>query len=307
MLMTNSNDMPLAAKPLDRAAHRRTDEAWLEQAVQDDTVLIFFMRAGEPLVEKGRGLVWMGPEALKVSPGSPRIFLGEDKTGAPVFALNLPEKFDLDGSLIAGVGEFGEFRSSVAALGEMEANLVATARSLFLWHASHGYCAKCGGRVGVVDAGWKSQCTQCGAEHFPRTDPVAIMLAVKDGKCLVGRQAMWPAGFMSCLAGFCEPGESIEQAAARELFEEAGIKCDPASAEYVACQPWPFPSSLMVGLILEAQNEDISLDDKELDEARWITRAEAREILSGTHPEIICPPPVAIAHHILKTWALRDD
>ncbi|WP_430403824.1 NAD(+) diphosphatase [Hyphomonas sp.] len=304
--MTNSNDMPLAAKPLDRAAHRRTDEAWLETAKQQDDVLFFLMRKGEPFVEK-RGLFWMGPEARKLSPASPTVFMGEDKQGTPVFALNLPDAFDLDGSLIAGAGTFTEFRMAAGALADMEANLVSTARSVFLWHASHGHCAKCGGRVGIVDAGWKTQCPECGTEHFPRTDPVAIMLAVKDGKCLIGRQAMWPAGFMSCLAGFCEPGETIEQAAARELFEEAGITCDPASAEYVACQPWPFPSSLMVGLILEAENFEITLDKNEIDEARWITRAEAREIISGQHAELFCPPKMAIAHHILKTWALRDD
>tara|TARA_R110000751_G_scaffold2632_2_gene13983 strand:+ start:18706 stop:19620 length:915 start_codon:yes stop_codon:yes gene_type:complete len=304
--MTNSNDMPLAAKPLERAAHHRTDEAWLEAAMQQDDVLFFLMRKGEPFVEK-RGLFWMGPEARKLSPASPTIFLGEDKQGAPVFALNLPDGFDVDASLVAGAGNFSEFRMAVGAMAEMEANLVSTARSLFLWHASHGHCAKCGGRVGIVDAGWKTQCPECGTEHFPRTDPVAIMLAVKDGKCLIGRQAMWPAGFMSCLAGFCEPGETIEQAAARELFEEAGITCDPASAEYIACQPWPFPSSLMVGLILEAENFEIILDKDEIDEARWITRAEAREIISGQHAELFCPPKMAIAHHILKTWALRGD
>ncbi|MEH6410060.1 MAG: NAD(+) diphosphatase [Hyphomonas sp.] len=304
--MTNSNDMPLAAKPLDRAAHRRTDEAWLQTAMQQDDALFFLMRKGDPFVEK-RGLFWMGPEARKLSPASPTVFMGEDKQGAPVFALNLPDAFDVEESLIAGAGTFSEFRMAAGAMADMEANLVSTARSVFLWHASHGHCAKCGGRVGVVDAGWKTQCPECGTEHFPRTDPVAIMLAVKDGKCLIGRQAMWPAGFMSCLAGFCEPGETIEQAAARELFEEAGIKCDPASAEYIACQPWPFPSSLMVGLILEAENFEITLDKNEIDEARWITRAEAREIISGQHAELFCPPKMAIAHHILRTWALRDD
>jgi NAD+ diphosphatase len=304
--MTNSNDMPLAAKPLDRAAHRRTDEAWLQTAMQQHDALFFLMRKGDPFVEK-RGLFWMGPEARKLSPASPTVFMGEDKQGAPVFALNLPDAFNVEESLIAGAGTFSEFRLAAGAMADMEANLVSTARSVFLWHASHGHCAKCGGRVGVVDAGWKTQCPECGTEHFPRTDPVAIMLAVKDGKCLIGRQAMWPAGFMSCLAGFCEPGETIEQAAARELFEEAGIKCDPASAEYIACQPWPFPSSLMVGLILEAENFEITLDKNEIDEARWITRAEAREIISGQHTELFCPPKMAIAHHILRTWALRDD
>ena len=133
------------------------------------------------------------------------------------------------------------------------------------------------------------------------------MLAVKDGKALVGRQKFWPAGFMSCLAGFCEPGETIEQAAARELFEEAGIVCDPAQAEYIACQPWPFPSSLMMGFILPAQTSEIRIDSAEPESARWNPRSEMREILSGKHAELFCPPPSAIAYHILKVWADRDD
>jgi NAD+ diphosphatase len=307
LAMTNSNDMPLAAKPIDRAAHRRTDEAWLEDAFKRADVLILLLRDGAPLIGRDGGLVWMGPETDRVSPGSPRLFLGEDKAGAPVFAVELPAKFELAGSLIEGIGEFTDFRQAAARLPAMDANCASTARSLFLWHASHGYCAKCGGQNGIVEAGWKAQCAMCGAEHFPRTDPVAIMLAVKDGKALIGRQKFWPAGFMSCLAGFCEPGETIEQAAARELFEEAGIVCDPATAEYVACQPWPFPSSLMMGFILPAQTEEINIDSKELESARWVPRAEMREILSGKHSELFCPPSSAIAHHILKVWAERDD
>ena len=265
------------------------------------------MRDGAPLIARDGGLVWMGPEAARVSPGSPRLFLGEDKTGAPVFALDLPPRFELDGSLIEGIGEFTDFRQGAARMPAMDANCASTARSLFLWHGSHGFCAKCGGRNGVTDAGWKAQCALCGAEHFPRTDPVAIMLAVKDGKALIGRQKFWPAGFMSCLAGFCEPGETIEQAAARELFEEAGIVCDPAQAEYVACQPWPFPSSLMMGFILTAGTDEIHIDSKELESARWVSRTELREILAGKHAELFCPPPSAIAYHILKVWADRDD
>lgn len=305
--MTNSNDMPLAAKPINRAAHRRDDEAWLETAIQQDNALILLLRAGEPFIARDGGLYWFGPEALRVSPGSPRLFLGEDKSGAPVFALDLPAKFDVASSLIAGAGEFLDFRQASARMPDMDANCASTARSLFLWHQSHRYCAKCGGQNGIVEAGWKAQCAECGAEHFPRTDPVAIMLAVRGERALIGRQKFWPAGFMSCLAGFCEPGETIEQAAARELFEEAGIHCDPSRAEYVACQPWPFPSSLMMGFILPADSEEIVIDSKELESARWVTREEMRDILNGTHTELFCPPPTAIAHHIMKVWAFRND
>ncbi|MEZ5953060.1 MAG: NAD(+) diphosphatase [Hyphomonas sp.] len=306
--MTNSNDMPLAARPIDRAAHRRTDEAWLEGAFQRDDALILMMRNGEPFVSPGRdsGLVWMGPEAARVSAGSPRLFLGEDSAGAPVFAMNLPDRFDLDSSLIAGAGEFRDFRAAAAVIPPMDANCASTARSIFLWHESHRFCSKCGSQSAMVEAGWKRQCPTCGAEHFPRTDPVAIMLAVKDDRALIGRQKMWPPGFHSCLAGFCEPGETIEQAAARELFEEAGVKSDAASAEYIACQPWPFPSSLMVGLILEAESFDISVDTKELESARWVTREEMVSILEGTHESIFAPPPMAIAHHIMKAWTEKS-
>jgi NAD+ diphosphatase len=305
--MTNSNDMPLAAKPIDRAAHRRTDTAWLDDAFTRRDALILLLREGVPLIGRDGGLVWMGPEAARVAPGAPRLFLGEDKQGAPVFALDLPAKFSLDGSLIDGIGEFTDFRQGAARMPAMDANCASTARSLFLWHGSHGFCARCGGANAVKDAGWKAQCCACEAEHFPRTDPVAIMLAVKDGQALIGRQKFWPPGFMSCLAGFCEPGETIEQAAAREMFEEAGIVCDPAKAEYVACQPWPFPSSLMMGFILQAETSEIRIDSNELESARWVARHELREILDGKHSELFCPPSSAIAYHILKVWASRND
>ncbi len=305
--MTNSNEIPLGAKPIDRAAHRRGDEAWLEKAIHRADANLLLLRAGEPFIGAEGALVWMGPEALKLSPASPRLFLGEDKAGAPVFALDLPPRFDLDQSLIAGAGSFLDFRMAASRMPAMDANCASTARSLFMWHASHSYCPKCGGRNGVVEAGWKAQCAECGAEHFPRTDPVAIMLAVRDGHALIGRQKMWPAGFMSCLAGYCEPGETIEQAAAREMFEEAGIVCNPALAEYVACQPWPYPSSLMMGFILPAESSEIVIDSAELEAARWVSREEARQILAGTHGELFCPPETAIAYHILKEWASRND
>ncbi len=123
---------------------------------------------------------------------------------------------------------------------------------------------------------------------------------------MLGRQSTWPAGFWSALAGFVEPGETVEQAAARELMEEAGIHADPAKAEYLFCQPWPFQSSLMVGIILEAETTEVSVEQDEIEAAIWITREEARQVLAGTHPDIYAPPAMAVAHHILKTWAERD-
>lgn len=306
--MTTSNDIPLGAHPVDRAAHHRTDPEWLDAAAARDDVLVFLMQKGAPLMEmSGESLVWLGPEAGKLDGKQERIFLGKDKAGAPIFAFNMAEGFSLDGSLIEGLGEFADMRAAATRLPAMQSNLASTARSILEWHRSHRFCSKCGAQSESAEAGWKRVCPSCQTEHFPRTDPVAIMLAVKDGKCLLGRQAAWPAGFWSALAGFVEPGETVEQAAARELEEEAGIKADPANAEYLFCQPWPFPSSLMVGIIIEADTDEVSVEQDELEAARWITREEARQVLAGTHPDIYAPPAMAVAHHILKEWAMRDD
>lgn len=305
--MTNSDLIPLGSRPIDRAGHHRSDPDWLEAAFRREDVLILVMQKGLPLVAPGGGLVWMGPEIAKAAPDARRLFLGLDKQGTPVFAAGLRDDFDLDGSLIAGTGEFMDFRMAMTKLSELEANLASTARSIFEWHKSHRFCAACGAENEVTEAGWKSVCPACEAQHFPRTDPVAIMLATSGDKCLLGRQKMWPAGMWSCLAGFIEPGETLEQGAARELHEEAGIVCHPANAEYLCCQPWPFPSSLMIGLLLPAENEDITVDKSELESARWVSRAEMRDVLAGRHDEIFAPPPFAVAHHIMKIWAERDD
>ncbi|MEE2877771.1 MAG: NAD(+) diphosphatase [Pseudomonadota bacterium] len=305
-LTTNSDLIPLGSRPIDRAGHHRTDPEWLAAAYAREDVLVLILQGGLPLVGPNGGLVWLGPEAAKLAPDAEPLFLGVDKAGTPVFALEMPGNFDLNTSLIAGTGDFQDFRMCLASMPEMDANLASTARSLFEWHRSHRFCAKCGAESERVEGGWKRACTSCHAEHFPRTDPVAIMLAVSGNKCLLGRQKMWPAGMWSCLAGFIEPGETLEQGAARELHEEAGILCDPGEAEYLFCQPWPFPSSLMIGLILPAENEDITIDPKELEAARWITRDEARAVIEGKHDEIFAPMRFAVAHHILKEWAYRD-
>lgn len=302
----NSHLIPLGSRPIDRAGHHRSDPDWIAAAYAREDVLVFLFQGGLPLVARDGGLVWLGPEAARLAPEADPLFLGLDKTGTPVFALEMPGNFDLNTSLIAGTGDFQDFRRCLTAMPEMDANLASTVRSIFEWHRSHRFCAKCGAESARADAGWKRVCPDCKAEHFPRTDPVAIMLAVSGDKCLLGRQKMWPAGMWSCLAGYIEPGETLEQGAARELHEEAGIVCDPAEAEYLFCQPWPFPSSLMIGLILPAQNEDITVDPSELEAARWITRDEARQVIAGEHPEIFAPMRFAVAHYILKEWAERD-
>ncbi len=300
--------IPLAEGGLDRAAHRRLDKDWLEAAFRNPDVLVLVMQDGKPLMdESGHRLLWLGGQAGALAKDATRIFLGEDKNGSPMFALGMPETFRLGSSPIAGLGEFTDMRKALGVLGKIGAHAAATARSLMGWHDRHGFCANCGSPSDIVEAGWKRVCPNCGAEHFPRTDPVAIMLPVKGEKCLLGRGPGWPAGFYSCLAGFVEPGETAEMAAARETLEEAGVKTRLDSARYLFAQPWPFPSSLMIGIIIEAETEEITIDPNELQDARWVSREECQAILNGEHDEIYCPPEFAVAYHIMKAWAFEGS
>ena len=303
--MTTSNEIPLGATPINRAAHRRTNIQWQADAVKSRNALICLIQNGNPLVD-GANIVWLGPQALSLTDNRSIIFIGEDKSNNPVFSIELPTDWSLQSSPIAGLGEFAEFRSVAGAMPLLESNCIATVRSLYEWHKSHKFCSKCGNESTISEAGWKRLCNSCGAEHFPRSDPVAIMLAVKDERCLLGRGPNWPKQFMSCLAGFIEPGETIEQAAVRELQEETGVIADPNTATYRFCQPWPFPSSLMIGLIVPALSDEIKVDPAEIEEARWFSRQETQSILTGTHPDLHCPPPLAVAHHLMKDWAFSE-
>jgi len=306
MLLT-SDTMPLASAAIDRAAHHRLDADWLDTAFKAADVLVCLFQDGMPLVQDNGGLLWLGPQAAALSGIGERLFLGKDKTDSAIFAIDMTQDFKLASAPIAGLGAFADARMAFGAMSPMDANLASTARSLFEWHKAHGFCANCGAASAVQEAGWKRACPSCQREHFPRTDPVAIMLAVRGEYCLLGRQSAWPAGFFSCLAGFIEPGETVEQGAIRELLEEAGIRSNAASAEYLFAQPWPFPSSLMMGLIIQAESEEITVDKTELDDARWFSRDEARAIIAGAHPEVFAPPEMAVAHHILRVWSERDD
>ncbi len=183
---------------------------------------------------------------------------------------------------------------------------LAQAKALLGWHARHRFCARCGAATNVVAAGWRRDCPSCGGEHFPRTDPVVIMLAIDGERCLLGRQARFPKGQWSCLAGFVEPGETVEEAVRRETREETGIAC--GRVVYFASQPWPFPMSLMIGCHTEALTADISVDGHELEDARWFARGEVFAMAQRRHPDgLFVPPPIAIAHHIVRAWLVERD
>jgi NAD+ diphosphatase len=189
----------------------------------------------------------------------------------------------------------------LAQLDAADAPLFAAAMSLARWHVRHRFCANCGHASEVVRGGWSRRCPRCSAEHFPRVDPVVIMLVEHDGNVLLGRQPQYPPGRYSALAGFVEVGESVEDAVAREVKEEAGI--DVASVRYVASQPWPFPSSLMIGCHAEALSDALTIDTAELEDARWFTRAEVARALAGAEDaSFLPPPPTAIARTLLERW-----
>lgn len=281
---------------LDRADEIRRDPAGLIAMRARPDARWLVLDGLNPVVKQAEG----GPPAIlwayrsDIPHDALSIFLGIGPHG-PRFAAAAPSD-----ELVADFGgKVLDARAAGSMLPASEAAIVAQARSIIDWHQRHGYCAVCGGKTELAKAGYARQCQGCKAEHFPRVDPVVIMLAVKDGHALIGRQPRFPKRFLSALAGFVEPGESLEEAVRRELWEEAGITT--RRVRYLASQPWPFPSSLMIAAFAEAEGFEVRLDEEELEEVRWVTKDEVRAALAGTG-DFLTPPPMAIAHTLLKTW-----
>ncbi|HTI68072.1 MAG TPA: NAD(+) diphosphatase [Caulobacteraceae bacterium] len=293
-----------AGNPLDRASARRGDAAWLAAQVAEPAARAMALWNGEPLVEEREGsprLAWLPMDlARRVAPGDePLLFLGLDAT-APVFAIDLDGAADPTAGPLEGLGAFAGLRELAVGLSAPQAAMAAAAKAVFEWRRRHRFCAACGAPSRPADAGWKRVCTACSTEHFPRTDPVVIMLPTAGDRCLLGRNLRFRPGLFSALAGFVEPGETLEEACARELKEEAGVST--VAVAYHSSQPWPFPSSLMVGLIAEVAPAGARADQIELEEVRWFTRQEARNLLEGRLEGLSAPSPVAIAHQLLKSW-----
>jgi NAD+ diphosphatase len=241
-------------------------------------------------------------EALKFGANPGTIFLGLDGD-APVFGMGISA--DNAEKLVTAEGVTVADLRGLVMRGELPAQELATiamAKSLVSWHQRHGFCANCGTRTAMAQGGWKRFCSNCKTEHFPRTDPVVIMLVTDGDRCLLGRQRQFPPGMWSCLAGFVEVAETIEDAVRREIFEEAGVRCEDVS--YYMAQPWPYPSSLMIGCSARATTTDLTIDRNELEDARWFSRDEALQMLARKHPDGLAGPhPFAIAHHLLARWA----
>jgi NAD+ diphosphatase len=293
-----------AGSRIKRAAELRTDEAAIKTfAARPDAgayvigVEMIVMQTGTPVNEP----LFTLAAAHELGPAAETVFLGL-LDGAPRFGVGVSR--DTAEALKTRDGYHVTDLRSVAVQGlvaPVHLPPIAEAKAVLHWHARHRFCANCGAGTRVVQAGWRRDCPQCDAQHFPRTDPVVIMLAVDGDRCLLGRSPRFAPTMWSCLAGFVEPGEAIEDAVRRETLEEAGIACGRVT--YYRSQPWPFPMSLMIGCHAEALTFEIVVDPDELEGARWFSKDETIAMLQRRHPEgLTTPPPVAIAHHIIRAW-----
>ncbi|AXS39024.1 NAD(+) diphosphatase [Breoghania sp. L-A4] len=295
-----------AANDIDRLADKREDAAWIAAARDGEAARFLLFCGDRPVIGIGESLrighARALAEALQADfDDCP--FLGS-RDGPAFFSAGIPLGETAEESVeAAGALKLIDLRS-LAVDGQMPAGdvgLLAQGRSLLHWHQTHRFCSRCGTRSILTQGGYRRDCPSCGGLHFPRTDPVAIMLTVDGDRCLLGRQPRFVEGMYSALAGFIEPGETIEAAVRRETWEEAGIRAGRVS--YYASQPWPFPASLMIGCIVEALTTGITMDATELDDCRWFHRDDVALMLPRTHPDgLIAPPPMAIAHILMKAF-----
>jgi len=291
---------------LDRAARLRDVSGTLLNH-RDAALLPLF--GGKIPIDLGEGtprLGWAAPPAEHVEEAAETpVFLGlsgEKPRFAADFTAMEPRRAE-ERFLRAGA-KFIDLRSIAGDLCAASASIAATAKGLLGWHETHPFCSRCGSRSHPEHGGWRRRCPECGAMHFPRTDPVVIMLVLHGDNVLLGRQSQFPPGIHSLLAGFMEPGETIEDAVRREVAEEASVEVGRVG--YIGCQPWPFPSNLMLGAWAEARTTEIEIDPEELEEARWIGRAEMKRILEGGHSGVLPPRRDAIARAILTDWVRGD-
>ncbi|WP_299566220.1 NAD(+) diphosphatase [uncultured Sulfitobacter sp.] len=316
--MKDAELVTFGGSSLDRAGELRGNAEALAQAERDPASRAVVFWRGKPLIspERPAGLVRLSMDhpALAERAQAP-ILLGREE-GSPVFAVELPT-WALDTVDDANFGAFmdpseqrhpalpdwmvfAELRRVMTWLNPRDAELAASGKAVLGWHEIHRFCARCGQETQVSQGGWQRQCSGCGGAHFPRTDPVVIMLITHGNSVLVGRSPGWPRGMYSLLAGFVEPGETLEAAVRREVFEESGVRVGEVG--YLASQPWPFPASLMFGCHGHATSTEITVDPVEIEDARWISREEMMDISAGQHPEVLPARKGAIAHFLIERW-----
>ncbi|MFK7877390.1 MAG: NAD(+) diphosphatase [Paracoccaceae bacterium] len=316
--MKHAETVTFGGSGLDRAGDLRGDKKALSAARQDSSARTLVLWRGKVLIAKERPaeVVKLPLDHPILQDANPDwVLLGRDAK-APIFAATIdawePQDQDLsqlsqflDPSeqthpALAQDQVFAELRRVMTWLSPRDAELAAAARAVFEWHKSHGFCASCGQASKPSMAGWQRDCPACGRHHFPRTDPVVIMLITHGNSVLLGRSPGWPEGMYSLLAGFVEPGETLEAAVRREVFEESGISVGEVS--YLASQPWPFPASLMFGCAGQAMSTEIKIDPVEIEDAMWVSREDVMQAMAGNHPGILPARKGAIAHFLLQNW-----
>lgn len=273
----------LSNDPHDRIAHRRVDDAWIHQQWADPTTRVLPISAGRMSIGE-HGLGWVRPEE---SPDGIKVLLGE-RDGAVRFAVLTQE----------AQPEWRSMRALAAMVDDQDGVFAVHAVGISEWIARTKHCPACGGALQIEQAGHLARCGSCGAEQFPRTDPAVIMIVVAEDRCLLGRHPSWPSGRYSTLAGFVEPGESLEAAVRREVREESGIRV--GRVDYFGSQPWPLPASLMVGFVAHAESDEIQVDGQEIEDASWFTREEMLE--RATSGELALPGGISISRSLIEHW-----
>ncbi len=286
--MTDPIITGFTGSPLDRVDHLRADPQALADLQSSLRARLLLLNGLDPVPAEDGGLSW---GSLAEAPADAELALLGLIDGSPRYVALTGAKPGPPRGIWPVLEHFAP----------ADASTFAAARSLVDWHARHGFCAKCGNPTETFRAGWARRCGICSAEHFPRTDPVVIMLAEHEGRVLIGRQPGFPPGRYSALAGYVEVGESMEEAVARELKEEAGVRA--TSVRYLASQPWPFPSSLMMACVAPVDNDALTLDTNELEHAMWVSRGEVAAAIAGDPAALfIAPPPFAIANTLFRHW-----
>jgi NAD+ diphosphatase len=297
-----------SGNPLDRASAQRGDASWIARMRSQPGARVLPLWKLQPLLtgpENAEGEAQLGfvDSALASGLGAPdaiEVFLGLDGD-VPHFGRDISALTDPLAASLARHGHFRDARAAASLLASHEVAIMGQAKALIDWHNRHRFCANCGAATDAADGGHRRTCPRCKAEHFPRTDPAVIMLVVRGERCLLGRNKRFTGGHYSTLAGFVEPGENIEEAVRREVYEEVRVRV--SMVRYFASQPWPFPSSLMIGCIGEAETHDIEVDGTEIIAARWFDRATIRRALDGDSNEVLLPRRDAIAYHLIRHWA----
>ncbi|WP_425410558.1 NAD(+) diphosphatase [Hyphococcus sp.] len=290
-----------ANNPLSRINIEKDQRAFVKARLDDPGSLLLPLWRGDPLMADGKPAFLSAAARSEFPKNSPIVLIGHQE-GRAYFAIDVSSAArEAQSAPFAEIGEYTPLRMAAGVLTRGDLSIVGQARWYFEWRRTHRFCGRCGGETEFDAGGVKSRCPQCETDHFPRINPVAIVLVLNSGACLLGRGHQFPPGFVSALAGFVEAGETPEECARREIYEEAGVTID--DVRYLFSQPWPFTCSLMMGFHATTENREINLDTEELAEASWYDKKDVQAVLNGEERDFRAPPKFTIARQLIERWA----